>query len=85
MNLLTFTIAALAGRALIFMVVGVLFQVFGAPIKRVIDKYLGWVTTAFVVLVVGGFIAFTQLAGSDDGAGATHACDLATDVRASDG
>ena len=85
MNLLTFTIAALAGRALIFMVVGVLFQVFGAPIKRVIDKYLGWVTTAFVVLVVGGFIAFTQLAGSDDGAGATHACDLATDVRASGG
>ena len=85
MNLLTFTIAALAGRALIFMVVGVLFQVFGAPIKRVIDKYLGWVTTAFVVLVVGGFIAFTQLAGSDDSAGATHACDLATDVRASDG
>lgn len=85
MNLLTFTLAALAGRALIFMVVGVLFQVFGAPIKRVIDKYLGWVTTAFVVLVVGGFIAFTQLAGSDDSAGATHACDLATDVRASDG
>ena len=85
MNLLTFTIAALAGRALIFMVVGVLFQVFGAPIKRVIDKYLGWVTTAFVVLVVGGFIAFTQLAGSDDSAGATHACDLATDVRASGG
>ena len=85
MNLLTFTLAALAGRALIFMVVGVLFQVFGVPIKRVIDKYLGWVTTAFVVLVVGGFIAFTQLAGSDDSAGATHACDLATDVRASDG
>ncbi len=81
MNLLTFTLAALAGRALIFMVVGVLFQVFGAPIKRVIDKYLGWVTTAFVVLVVGGFIAFTQLASSDDSGGATHECDLATDVR----
>ena len=49
MNLLEFTLAALAGRALIFMVVGVLFQLFGAPIKAVIDKYLGWVTTAFVV------------------------------------
>ena len=84
MNLVTFLIAALAGRALIFMVVGVLFQIFGAPIKRIIDKYLGWVTTAFVVLVVGGFIAFTQLAGSDDNAGATHACDLATDVRGSE-
>ncbi|MEL6934448.1 MAG: DedA family protein, partial [Pseudomonadota bacterium] len=59
MNLLTFTLAAIAGRALIFMVVGILFQLFGAPIKRVIDKYLGWVTTAFVVLVVGGFVAIT--------------------------
>lgn len=81
MNLLTFTIAALAGRALIFMVVGILFQVFGAPIKRIIDKYLGWVTTAFVVLVVGGFIAITQLGGGGDGTGEVNACDLATDVR----
>jgi membrane protein YqaA with SNARE-associated domain len=81
MNLLTFTLAAIAGRALIFMVVGVLFQVFGAPIKRVIDEYLGWVTTAFVVLVVGGFIAFTQLAGGDDEPGKANACDSATEVR----
>lgn len=81
MNLLTFMLAAIAGRALIFMVVGVLFQIFGAPIKAVIDKYLGWVTTAFVVLVVGGFIAFTQLAGGDDEAGEPNACDAATDVR----
>ncbi|MEM6475400.1 MAG: YqaA family protein [Pseudomonadota bacterium] len=81
MNLLTFTLAALAGRALIFMVVGILFQLFGAPIKRIIDKYLGWVTTLFVVLVVGGFIAFTQLAGGDEDAGEGHPCDGATDVR----
>lgn len=81
MNLVTFTIAALAGRALIFMVVGVLFQVFGAPIKAIIDKYLGWVTTAFVVLVVGGFVAFTQLAAGDEDARETHACDAATEVR----
>ena len=81
MNLLTFVLAALAGRALIFMVVGILFQIFGAPIKRIIDKYLGWVTTAFVVLVVGGFIAIAQLGGGDDEAGAVNACDLATDVR----
>ena len=81
MNLLTFTLEALAGRALIFMVVGVLFQIFGAPIKAIIDKYLGWVTTLFVVLVVGGFIAFTQLAGGDDDTGEAHVCDAATDVR----
>lgn len=82
MNLLTFTLAALAGRALIFMVVGVLFQLLGAPIKAIIDKYLGWVTTLFVVLVVGGFVAFTQLAGGDEEAESANACDTATEVRA---
>lgn len=65
MNLATFLIAAIAGRALIFMVVGVLFQFFGAPIKAIIDKYLGTVTTVFVVLVVGGFLAITQLGGGE--------------------
>ena len=81
MNLMTFLLASLAARAFIFMTVGLLFRVFGAPIKAIIDKYLGWVTTAFVVLVVGGFIAFTQLAGGDDEAGETNACDAATEVR----
>ncbi len=80
MNLLTFTLAAIAGRALIFMVVGVLFQLFGAPIKRVIDKYLGTVTTIFVVLVVGGFLAVTQLAGNDDDAGSDNRCDQVTSL-----
>ena len=73
--------AAIAGRALIFMLVGVLFQVFGAPIKAVIDKYLGWVTTLFVVLVVGGFLAFTQLASGDEDSAEANACDTATQVR----
>ncbi|MEP3422785.1 MAG: DedA family protein [Erythrobacter sp.] len=78
MNLLTFTLAALAGRALIFMAVGILFQIFGAPIKRIIDQYLGLLTSLFVVLVVGGFIAFTQFARGDDNSDAPHICDAAT-------
>ena len=41
---------------------------FGAPIKRFIDKYLGLVTIGFVVLVVGGFIAITMLSGGDSAA-----------------
>ena len=81
MNLMSFTFAAIAGRALIFMVVGVLFQLFGAPIKRIIDQYLGWISTAFVVLVVGGFIAITQLAGGEDDTSSDNACDLATEIR----
>ena len=74
MNLVPFILAAIAGRALIFMVVGVLFKFFGAPIKAIIDKYLGTVTTVFVVLVVGGFIAITQLGGGDDEADPTDSC-----------
>ncbi len=81
MNLLTFTLAALAGRAMIFMVVGILFQIFGAPIKRIIDKYLGLLTTLFVILVVGGFVVFTQLAGGDENSEAAHACDAAVETE----
>lgn len=67
MAIVPFILASLAGRALIFMTVGILFRVFGAPIKRIIDEYLGTVTTFFVILVVGGFIALTQLGGDDSG------------------
>ncbi|MGE5953154.1 MAG: DedA family protein, partial [Qipengyuania vulgaris] len=56
----------LFARALIFMTVGILFRAFGAPIKRVIDQYLGTVTTVFVVLVVGGVLVLTQLGGEGD-------------------
>lgn len=66
MPLATFVIASIVGRAMIFMTVGVLFRVFGAPIKLFIDKYLIAVTTVFVVLVVGGFIALSTLAGGSD-------------------
>ena len=81
MSLVTFTLAALAGRALMFMIVGILFQIFGAPIKRIIDQYLGLLTTAFVVLFVLGFVAFTQFAGGDEASeGEAHVCDTATSL-----
>ena len=59
---------------------GILFSLFGAPIKAVIDKYLGWVTTAFVLLVVGGFVVLTQFSSSDEDV--AEKCDNATEVRA---
>lgn len=62
-SLLDFLLASIAGRALIFMVVGVLFRLFGAPIKAIIDKYFGLVTTVFLVLLVGGFVAIAMLGG----------------------
>ncbi|MGX7894000.1 YqaA family protein [Tsuneonella sp. HG222] len=66
MNLVTFILASIVSRSISFMIVGVLFRLFGAPIKRFIDKYLTLVTIGFVVLVVGGFILATQLTGGGD-------------------
>ena len=74
MNLVTFIIASIAGRGLIFMTVGVLFRLFGAPIKKFIDKYLVPLTTLFVVLVIGGFLAITQLAHDDGEANGDDPC-----------
>ncbi len=66
MDVVTFTLASIAARALIFGTVGILFRAFGAPIKRIIDQYLGTATTIFVVLTVGGFLALSYLGGGDE-------------------
>jgi len=66
MNLVSFILASIVSRSISFMLVGVLFRLFGAPIKRFIDKYLGLVTAGFVVLVVGGFLALTLLGGGGE-------------------
>jgi len=63
MNLLVFIGASLVSRSISFMIVGVLFRVFGAPIKAFIDKYLGLVTIGFVVAVIAGFLALAFLGG----------------------
>lgn len=65
MNLAMFVLGSLVSRAISFMIVGVLFRLFGAPIKRFIDKYLGLVTAGFVVLVIAGFLAITMLGGGE--------------------
>jgi membrane protein YqaA with SNARE-associated domain len=66
MPLVTFVAASLVSRAISFMIVGVLFRVFGAPIKAFIDRYLGLATAGFTVLVVGGFLAATMLTGANE-------------------
>lgn len=76
MNLLTFILASIASRAFQFMLVGFLFWKFGAPIKAFIEKYLAWLSAAFAVAVVGGFIAFATLSGT--GAATTDQCSNAT-------
>src|SRR3546814_1009096 len=56
MNFVTFLWASLASRAFSFLLVGILFRLFGAPIKAFLDKYLAWVAGGFLVGVVGGFL-----------------------------
>ena len=63
MPLLVFIGASIVSRSISFMIVGVLFRLFGAPIKATIDKHLGKVTIAFVALVLAGFVAFAYLGG----------------------
>lgn len=67
MSLVTFLFASIISRSISFMIVGGLFQMFGAPIKRVIDKYLGLVTIGFVVFIIGGFLLAGLLTGGHGG------------------
>ncbi len=76
MALVPFILASIAGRAAIFLTVGILFRLFGAPIKAFIDRYLVALTTVFGVLVVAGFIALAYMGG---GSGqSADKCDRAT-------
>ncbi len=56
-----FVLASAVGRAGRFGLVAVLLWWFGPPIKRFIDRYLGWLTLAFVVLLIGGFYLVSKL------------------------
>ena len=60
-NIPIFVIASLLGRFGRFGIVALLIWKFGPPIKKVIDKYLGWLTLAFVILLIGGFVLISKL------------------------
>jgi membrane protein YqaA with SNARE-associated domain len=57
MNLLAFIGASIIARAMRFYLVAGLLYFFGEPIRAFIEKRLALVTTAFLVLLVGGFLA----------------------------
>ncbi|MDX1439963.1 MAG: hypothetical protein R3284_08685 [Rubricoccaceae bacterium] len=61
LNLITFFIASLLSRAARFFLVAALFYFFGEEIKKFIDKHLGWLSIAFVVLLIAGFVALKYL------------------------
>lgn len=57
LSLLVFLPAALFTRTARFFIEATLVAVFGAPIRTFIERYLPWVTTGFLLLVIGGFLA----------------------------
>jgi membrane protein YqaA with SNARE-associated domain len=61
MNLAAFVGASIVARAMRFFLVAGLLYFFGEPIKAFIEKRLTLVTTVFVVLLVGGFVAVKYL------------------------
>ncbi len=61
MDLLSFVAASVVARAMRFFLVAGLLYFFGEPIRIFIEKRLTLVTTVFVVVLVGGFVAVKYL------------------------
>ena len=61
LDLLAFAVASLASRAARFYLVAALLWRFGTPIRAFIERYLGWLTLAFFVALVAGFVAVKYL------------------------
>lgn len=61
MDLLWFTFASIIARAMRFYLVAGLLYFFGEPIRDFIERRLTLVTTLFVLLLVGGFVAVKYL------------------------
>lgn len=59
--------ASIISRAGRFFLVAALLWKFGAPMKRLIDRHFGLITTIGGVLLVGGFLALSALGGDDAG------------------
>ncbi|MGV1013802.1 MAG: YqaA family protein [Methyloceanibacter sp.] len=57
LNFLVFMVASLAARALRFFLVAGLLYWYGPPIKDFIEKRLGLLTSIFLILLIGGFVA----------------------------
>ena len=61
LSLPTFIIASVLARSLRFYIEAALLWWFGPPIRAFIEKRLALITTIFVVLLVGGFVAIKFL------------------------
>jgi membrane protein YqaA with SNARE-associated domain len=61
LDLATFMIASVLARGLRFFVLAALLWWFGPPIRRFIERNLGWLTVVFFALLFGGFVVLKLL------------------------
>ncbi|MFD1344550.1 YqaA family protein [Litorisediminicola beolgyonensis] len=61
MPLLPFVISCLIARSARFYIVSGLLYAFGRPIRDFVERWLGLVFTAFMILLIGGFLAVRYL------------------------
>ncbi len=61
LDLLTFTAASVVARGLRFTLLAALLWWFGPAARRILERYLGWITLAFGLLLVGGFLLLKYL------------------------
>lgn len=61
MSLPVFIISSIGARAMRFYLVAGLLWKFGPPVRHFIEKHLGLVTLAFLVLLIGGFFAIKYI------------------------
>lgn len=76
-SLLKFVLASLVSRGVIFFGIGILFKLFGPPIKSFIDKYFAWIVVG-VLVVLAGLFYVVDFAGSGNHPG--DKCAAATQV-----
>jgi membrane protein YqaA with SNARE-associated domain len=57
----TLVVASTIGRSGRFFLVGGLIYFFGDAVRNFIEKYLGWLTIAFTILLIAGFVAVNKL------------------------
>jgi len=61
MNLITFIVISSLGRAGRFFLVAGLIYFIGPKVKIYIDKYFDKLSIAFIILLIGGFVAFKYI------------------------
>lgn len=55
MSLLPFLLVSVVGRAARFVLVSAILRVFGAPVRRTLEKHFDLAALIFLVLLIGGF------------------------------